>query len=112
MQMTNIEVPRSPSDSSAYAFRGLSDGPSIDRASTETSSASFTTRAEYEAKIANLETALRTNRRIGIAIGIVMSQHRCTDLEAFETLRQLSQHRNRKLRELAEEVIYTGALPA
>ena len=65
---------------------------------------------EARAQIGHLETALATNRRIGIAIGIVMVRHQLTDEEAFELLREQSQVRNQKLRELAEQVIYTGKL--
>ena len=61
-------------------------------------------------QISHLETALATNRRIGIAIGIVMDRHHVTDDQAFDLLRRESQLRNQKLRELAEEVIYTGTL--
>ena len=59
-------------------------------------------------RIGHLETALASNRRIGIAIGIVMARHGVTDEVAFELLRERSQLLNEKLRELAEEVIYTG----
>jgi AmiR/NasT family two-component response regulator len=69
------------------------------------------TLADYETKIAHLEIALRTNRRIGIAIGIVMSRYSQTEDQAFDSLRMISQHRNRKLRDVADDVIYTGALP-
>jgi hypothetical protein len=65
----------------------------------------------YQDKLAQLEQALLTNRRIGIAIGILMTRHGRTDQQAFDTLRTLSQHRNRKVRDLAEDVIYTGTLP-
>ncbi|NYJ06833.1 ANTAR domain-containing protein [Petropleomorpha daqingensis] len=61
-------------------------------------------------QIVHLETALTSNRRIGIAIGIVMARNQLTDEAAFELLREQSQLRNQKLRELAEEVIYTGML--
>lgn len=61
-------------------------------------------------RIEHLETALATNRRIGIAIGVVMARHGLTDEQAFELLRAQSQARNTKLRDLAEEVIYTGTL--
>jgi hypothetical protein len=61
-------------------------------------------------RVGHLETALVTNRRIGIAIGIVMVRHQITDEQALELLREQSQVRNRKLRDLAEEVIYTGTL--
>lgn len=67
--------------------------------------------AAYEDKIAQLERALLTSRRIGIAIGILMARHGRTDQQAFDTLRTVSQHRNRKVRDLAEDVIYTGTLP-
>ena len=61
-------------------------------------------------RIGHLETALITNRRIGIAIGIVMVRHQMTDEQALELLREQSQVRNTKLRDLAEQVIYTGTL--
>src|SRR5262249_32583876 len=56
-------------------------------------------------KIANLEIALLTARRIGAAIGILMAQNRWTDEQAFEALRSASQNRHLKLRDLAEDVI-------
>jgi hypothetical protein len=65
---------------------------------------------EARERIGHLETALASNRRIGIAIGIVMAGHQVTDEAAFELLRRRSQETNRKLRDVAEEVIYTGAL--
>jgi hypothetical protein len=34
-----------------------------------------------------------------------MGQHRCTSNTAFDLLRQASQHRNRKLRDLAAAII-------
>jgi hypothetical protein len=61
-------------------------------------------------RIGNLEKALASNRRIGIAIGIVMARRQVSDEVAFELLREQSQLRNQKLRDLAEEVIYTGTL--
>lgn len=62
-------------------------------------------------KIAHLEIALASARRIGTAIGILMAQRRITDADAFETLRAVSQYRQRKLRDIAEDVILTGTLP-
>jgi AmiR/NasT family two-component response regulator len=61
-------------------------------------------------KIANLESALKTGRRIGIAIGIVMSRFKVRDEAAFEMLRTASQRQNRKLRDVAEDVILAGTL--
>jgi ANTAR domain len=66
--------------------------------------------AAAEDRAAQLERALVSNRRIGIAIGVLMARLQLTDVAAFELLRRISQHRNVKLRELAEEVIYTGSL--
>ncbi|MFR9807286.1 ANTAR domain-containing protein [Pseudonocardia sp. RS010] len=63
-----------------------------------------------EERAADLERALATNRRIGIAIGILMCLHRLTDDQAIATLKAQSQHRNVKVRELAETVISTGTL--
>jgi hypothetical protein len=65
--------------------------------------------AELYAK--NLERAQRSNRRIGMAIGILMSRHGVTEIQAFEALRSVSTHRNVRLREIAEDVVYTGDLP-
>jgi len=58
----------------------------------------------------NLQAALESNRRIGMAIGILMATRRLTDEAAFECLRQASNQRNVKLRVVAEEVIYQGTL--
>jgi AmiR/NasT family two-component response regulator len=57
-----------------------------------------------------LQAALESNRRIGIAVGILMTRLRITDDAAFELLRRASNDRNVKLRLVAEEVIYTGEL--
>ena len=56
------------------------------------------------------EQALLSARRIGAAIGILMSQFKITDEQAFELLRYASQHRNRKLRDIAENVVLTGTI--
>jgi GAF domain-containing protein len=67
--------------------------------------------AAAEDKAANLEQALASNRRIGIALGIVMAGSRCTADQAFDQLRAASQSSHLKLREVAEEVVFTGVLP-
>jgi AmiR/NasT family two-component response regulator len=46
-----------------------------------------------------------------MAIGILMALHRVSDTQAFDMLRVASQHTHVKLREVAEEVILTGAAP-
>jgi tetrahydromethanopterin S-methyltransferase subunit F len=66
--------------------------------------------ADTQARADHLEVGLRTNRRIGAAIGIVMSEYRLSIDAAFELLRTISQHTNRKVRDLAEDVLYTGTL--
>lgn len=65
---------------------------------------------DLDEQVSHLKAALQSNRRIGIAMGIVMSQFRITDQDAFAALRQASQNSNRKLREVAEDVIYAGHL--
>jgi len=66
--------------------------------------------AKAQGQVANLEIALASNRDIGTAIGILMNSQLVTQDEAFTMLRVASQHTHRKLREVANEVIFTGAL--
>lgn len=63
-----------------------------------------------ETTAANLELALATNRRIGIAVGILMCRLGVTEDQALAVLRKHSQDHNVKVRKLAEQVIYTGNL--
>ena len=58
----------------------------------------------------NLSKALQSNREIGVAMGVLMNQHRFTRQEAFDVLRVASQNSNRKLAHIAVEVADTGAL--
>ena len=67
--------------------------------------------AERQTRL-ELDAALHTNRRIGAALGILMARHRLTHEQAFLRLRQASQNSNRKLRDLAEDILETGELPA
>ena len=57
----------------------------------------------------HLEEALKSRDVIGQAKGIIMERERVTADQAFEMLRKVSQARNTKLRELAEQVVLTGA---
>lgn len=66
--------------------------------------------AKRQDKIDNLERALQNSRRIGTAIGILMATYKVTDEQAFDLLRIASQTRHRKLADLAEDVLLTGAL--
>jgi GAF domain-containing protein len=49
--------------------------------------------------------AMVSSSLIDQAIGILMAQERCTAGAAFDLLRRASQHRNRKLREIATEIV-------
>jgi hypothetical protein len=59
----------------------------------------------------NLEKALDTSREIGTAVGVLMSAHKLTREQAFDLLRIASQRSNRRVQELAIEVVDTGSLP-
>jgi hypothetical protein len=63
-----------------------------------------------ERRADNLERGLMSNRRIGMAIGVLVTIRHLTDQQAFDELRGESMRRNVKLRDLAEQVIYTGTL--
>lgn len=54
-----------------------------------------------------LRETLATRAVIDQALGIVMGQRGCTASDAFAVLREASQHRNRKLHEIAAELIET-----
>lgn len=58
----------------------------------------------------NLEVALASSRRIGAAIGVLMAHRQWTYDQAFDALREVSQRYQRKLREIAEDVVVTGTL--
>jgi AmiR/NasT family two-component response regulator len=49
-----------------------------------------------------------SNRQIGMAMGILMERHWVTQEQAFDRLRDLSMRSNVKLRDVAEQIIYTG----
>jgi GAF domain-containing protein len=59
----------------------------------------------YALEIGNLQEALRTRTAIGQAVGIVMERYAMTDERAFAFLTRISQHRNVKLRLVAQEII-------
>jgi GAF domain-containing protein len=59
----------------------------------------------------NLEIALQRNRVTGTAVGILVERLRLTPTQAFDLLRVMSQHTNRKLADLAEHLVETGELP-
>jgi hypothetical protein len=55
-----------------------------------------------------LEQALRTSRKIGAAIGIVMAERKLAEDQAFAILKTASQEANRKLRDIADDLVRTG----
>ena len=59
-------------------------------------------------QLSHLRIALESNRRIGMAIGVLMALRKLDEQAAFELLRTASSRRNVKLRVVAEEVIRTG----
>lgn len=59
----------------------------------------------------HLERALATRGVIDQAKGILMGQRRCSADEAFQILVEVSQQTNRKLRDVAEELVFNIARP-
>ena len=66
--------------------------------------------ATARARASNLSKALDSNREIGVAMGVLMAQHKITREQAFGLLRLASQNSNRKLADIAAEVADTGVL--
>jgi GAF domain-containing protein len=58
----------------------------------------------------HLREALESRDVIGQAKGILMARRACTPDGAFEALRKASMRKNVKLRDIADEVVYTGDL--
>ncbi len=67
--------------------------------------------ARQRARTEQLDRALESNREVGMAMGVLMAQGRMTRQEAFTVLRRASQHLNRKLHDVAVELVDTGRLP-
>jgi GAF domain-containing protein len=53
----------------------------------------------------DLEAALESRTAINLACGVIMAQNRCSQAEAMEILTKVSSNRNRKLRDVATELI-------
>ena len=65
---------------------------------------------EAENRENNLRKALASNRQIGVALGVLMAREKLTEQQAFDRLREVSQRENRKLRDVADDVVLTGSL--
>ncbi|QBI56597.1 GAF and ANTAR domain-containing protein [Streptomonospora litoralis] len=62
-------------------------------------------------KVWDLQQGMHTRQRIGEATGILMERFKVDDRQAFMLLSKASQDLNTKLRDLAQELVYTGVLP-
>ena len=58
-----------------------------------------------EEHAAQMEDALKSSRTIGAAVGMIMASRDLAEDEAFAVLRTASQKSNRKLRDLAAELV-------
>ena len=57
-----------------------------------------------------LKTALVNSREIGMSMGVLMATYKLTRKQAFDLLRVASQKTNRKLTDIATDVVDTGTL--
>jgi signal transduction histidine kinase/DNA-binding response OmpR family regulator len=64
-----------------------------------------------ETTVGQLRQALQTNRTTGTAVGIMMARYELDSERAFKVLVRTSQQSNRKLHDIAAEVVRTRALP-
>jgi GAF domain-containing protein len=66
--------------------------------------------AQQRRRAEGLTLALQSNREIGAAIGVVMTRLLVTRDQAFDLMRIASQRTNRKLRDVAQDVLDSGTL--
>ncbi len=66
----------------------------------------------YATEIADLRRAMQTRTTIGQAVGIVMERYGLAPDRAFAFLTRLSQHRNVKLRQVAQEFVAESDPPS
>jgi hypothetical protein len=69
------------------------------------------TAAQQHRRADGLTAALQSNRDIGAALGVLMARLLITREQAFDLMRITSQHTNRKLRDIAQDVLDSGTLP-
>lgn len=69
-----------------------------------TNAALYTSAAE---EVQQLQTAMASRAAIEQAKGLIMARQRCTEEEAFQVLVRASQHHNRKLRDIAADLMAT-----
>jgi transcriptional regulator with GAF, ATPase, and Fis domain len=92
--------------SKPYAFT-----PAIhDKAAAFAAAAENTLNLSVRISVANnraedLEKALESRTAINIACGVIMAQNRCSQAQAMEILTKVSSNRNRKLRDVATDLL-------
>jgi hypothetical protein len=69
------------------------------------------TSGEHSPSVEGLERAIGTRRQIDMAIETLMDVHDVSEETAFAMLRVTSDHLNRRLRDIADDVARTGRLP-
>jgi hypothetical protein len=67
--------------------------------------------AQQQRRADGLAAALQSNRDIGAALGVLMARLLVTREQAFDLMRITSQRTNRKLRDIAQDVLDSGTLP-
>jgi ANTAR domain len=92
-------------DEMANTIEDLEARADIDRALIDALEAEGTV---DRSRINELRDALIMARRIGAGIGIIMGARRISEDEAFAVLVKASQHSNRKLRQVADELCVSG----
>lgn len=100
-------VDRTPTEEREYLLQHLVDS-AVELVRRERIQAALD--AEH-AVSAQLRQALQGSRDIGMAIGITMNASHLTSDQAVEVLSRASQDTNRKLRDIAAELVRTGVLP-
>lgn len=63
------------------------------------------------ARVRHLDRALQTNERISVAVGILMTLNNYSEDEAMAAMAVASQAENRKVNDIAADVVLTGAVP-
>ena len=63
-----------------------------------------------ERKVDQLQLAVQSHQRIGVAVGILMARNNLTEPQAFDLLRIASQNSNIKLAQVADDVVRIGTL--
>jgi AmiR/NasT family two-component response regulator len=61
--------------------------------------------ARLQEQVSGLTVALGTRTTIALAVGMLMAQAKVTPDQAFDVLRRASQRENRKLREIAADLV-------